>query len=239
MAAAPSPPAMAATATFCAPADPAASLFSVAGLVAVITGGGTGLGRTMAHTLAAHGAARVYVVGRRLECLQETAAAYSDTIVPLVGDVTSQTDLARVAAAVREQSGHMHLLIANAGTPGPGLSGLNARPTVSDFVRKAWASPMTDFDAVYALNCSAVYYTILAFLELLDAGNTTAPRPGVKSQVIVTSSMVAFQRDPRYGFAYCSSKAAVVSLVKCFATFAVHWGIRFNAIALGRESPCS
>jgi NAD(P)-dependent dehydrogenase (short-subunit alcohol dehydrogenase family) len=118
---------------------------------------------------------------------------------------------------------------------GPGLMGLSPRASAAEFASKAWAVPMPDFSAVYELNCTATYYTILAFLGLLEAGNKRR-QPGsapLTSQVVVTSSMVAFQRDPRYGFAYLSSKAALVSMVKSFATHGVPWAIRFNTIAAG------
>jgi len=52
-------------------------LFNVNGLVAVITGGGTGIGLTMAKALADNGAERVYIVGRRQEVLEEAAKGYS------------------------------------------------------------------------------------------------------------------------------------------------------------------
>lgn len=90
-------------------------------------------------------------------------------------------------------------------------------------------------DEVYRLNCTATYYTVLAFLELLDAGNKRRGPGQPQSQVIATSSIVAFQRDPRYGFAYLSSKAALVSMMKSLATYGVSWGIRFNTIAAGRK----
>jgi len=91
---------------------------------------------------------------------------------------------------------------------------------------------MSEFNEVYGLNCTSVYYTILAFLELLDKGNQKK-NCAVKSQVIATASMAGYMRDPRWGFAYCSSKAALVSMIKCFSTYCVPWGIRFNAIAAG------
>lgn len=94
---------------------------------------------------------------------------------------------------------------------------------------------MEDFNAVYGLNCTALYYTVLAFLELLDEGNKRKNYQGCKSQVIATASTASFLRNPRAGFAYLSSKAAVISLIKCFSTFCVPWGIRFNAIAAGCE----
>ena len=90
---------------------------------------------------------------------------------------------------------------------------------------------MPDFNAVYAINCTAVYYTILAFLELLDEGNKK--RNYTKSQIIATASINSFMRDPRTEFAYRSSKAALVSMIKCFSTYCVPWEIRFNAIAAG------
>ncbi|KAG5956687.1 hypothetical protein E4U58_006465 [Claviceps cyperi] len=50
----------------------AASLFSVKGLVAVITGGGSGLGAITAHALVANGAKAVYILGRKKEALLST-----------------------------------------------------------------------------------------------------------------------------------------------------------------------
>jgi NAD(P)-dependent dehydrogenase (short-subunit alcohol dehydrogenase family) len=138
-----------------------------------------------------------------------------------------------MAKRVSQEAGYINLLVANAGMAGPGLRGIGPRATATDFVRSAWTTPMPEFDKVYNLNCTATYYTILAFLELLDAGNKRRQPGDSPSQVVATSSMVAFQRDPRYGFAYLSSKAALVSMIKSFATFGVSWGIRFNTIAPG------
>lgn len=112
------------------------------------------------------------------------------------------------------------------------LEDLNLRYTLSDFVEHAWKTPMNEFNDVYGLNCTALYYTVLAFLTLLDEGNHSR-FPGGKSQVIATASTASFLRHPKAGYAYLSSKAAVISLIKCFSTFCVPWGIRFNAIAAG------
>lgn len=156
------------------------------------------------------------------------------SILPMAGDVTSQDDLTNMARRVREEVGYLNLLVANAGRTGPGLEKLRPRYTLSDFVEHAWKSPMEEFDDVYRLNCTAVYYTVLAFLELLDEGNKQSDY--LKSQVIATASTASFLRNPRAGYGYCSSKAALVSMMKCFATFCVPWGIRFNTIAAGRKS---
>ncbi|XHG04215.1 hypothetical protein AWENTII_007493 [Aspergillus wentii] len=63
----------------------APNLFKVAGYVAVVTGGGSGIGLMAAQTLAANGA-RVYIIGRREEALQTVAEKYSSKgeIIPYV-----------------------------------------------------------------------------------------------------------------------------------------------------------
>jgi NAD(P)-dependent dehydrogenase (short-subunit alcohol dehydrogenase family) len=137
-----------------------------------------------------------------------------------------------MASRVRSESGHINLLICNAGMSGPTLEALKPRYTLADFVNYAWGSSMEDFNATYNLNCTAVFYTVLAFLELLDEGNKK--KNYLKSQVIATASTASFLRVPRAGYAYTSSKTAVISLIKSLSTFCVPWGIRFNAIAAGR-----
>ncbi|KAF2853066.1 NAD(P)-binding protein [Plenodomus tracheiphilus IPT5] len=205
-------------------------LFSVEGIVAVITGGGTGIGLMMAKALATNGAAKVYVVGRREDVLRR-AAHLHPSIIPLPGDVTKQDDLEHLAQRVKEEVGYVNLVVANAGITGPGLQELQRGCTLSEYVKLAWNTPMDDFNAVYALNCTATYYTVLAFLELLDEGNQR--KTYVRSQVIATASCASFLRNPMAGYAYCSSKAGLVSMMKCFSTFCVPWGIRFNVIAAG------
>jgi NADP-dependent 3-hydroxy acid dehydrogenase YdfG len=54
----------------------AGKLFSVDGLVAVITGGGTGIGAMMTEALAENGAHRIFIVGRRMEKLEAMASKY-------------------------------------------------------------------------------------------------------------------------------------------------------------------
>jgi NAD(P)-dependent dehydrogenase (short-subunit alcohol dehydrogenase family) len=130
------------------------------------------------------------------------------SIIPLVGDITNQDSLKLLAEKVRAETGYINLLIANAGMTGPGLEKLKPRYTLSEYVQHAWNVPMEEFNAVYDLNCTAVYYTVLAFLELLDEGNQR--QTYLKSQVIATASSASFLRNPRAGYAYCSSKAALM-----------------------------
>ena len=173
------------------------------------------------------------------ECIVTRSKAYAaliSIVVPIPGDITSQHSLKAIASRIRDDVGYINVLIANAGMTGPMLEDLKPRHTLSDFVEHAWKTPMADFTNVYGLNCTALYYPVLASLELLDEGNKSRYQGG-KSQVIATASTASFLRHPRAGYAYWSSKAAVISLIKCFSTFCVPWGIRFNAIAAGCLCP--
>lgn len=214
----------------------ASELYNVDGLVAVITGGGTGLGLIMARALVDNGAAHVYVIGRRRAKLDEAAALHAN-ITGICGDVTSQAFLQEAADQVRRERGHVHLVVANAGASGPGFLGLSPEASIEEFVAHAWKTPMSDITSVFELNYTAVYYTALAFMTLLDAGNRARFKPSVRSQVIVTASTASFLRKIRVGLGYSGSKAAVVSLTKALASMCVPYNIRFNAIAPGRESP--
>lgn len=83
------------------------------------------------------------------------------------------------------------------------------------------------------MNVRAVYFTIAAFLPLLEAGNQKA-NVAQSSQAIITSSIGAFNRVPMAHFAYGASKAAVLHMAKQLATAFVKYHIRFNVIAPGR-----
>ena len=88
--------------------------------VAVVTGGGSGLGRHI--TLALAGAGwQVTAAGRRLSTLEETAALAPDgSVFPVVADVTHPGAVDGLFAAVEERYGRLDLLVNNAGVFGPG-----------------------------------------------------------------------------------------------------------------------
>ncbi|KAK4100551.1 NAD(P)-binding protein [Parathielavia hyrcaniae] len=91
-------------------------------MVALITGGGTGIGLMMARALASAGAAPVYIVGRRLDVLQVAIAATplsSAVLVPLCCDVTDKASLESVVSIVERDVGYLNLLVCNADTGGP------------------------------------------------------------------------------------------------------------------------
>ena len=225
------------------PTNKATDLFNVNGLVAVITGGGSGLGLYAARALDANGAKAVYIVGRREETLQAAAkTAVNGTIKPIVGDVTDKASLTKIADQVRQEQGCINLLFANAGIVGPkhgamlkeSLKDGGSKPTVAEFQKIMFEPPIDDFTFASHVNCSAVFYTAIAFLDLLDAGNKQR-NVAQDSQIIVTSSIAGFMRHLSAGFAYNSSKAATTHLVKMLSTYFAQAGfrIRANVIAPG------
>ncbi|KAL2883465.1 hypothetical protein SGCOL_001147 [Colletotrichum sp. CLE4] len=190
----------------------AADLFGVKGLIAVVTGGGTGIGLMIAQGLEANGAI-VYIIGRRKEALEQAAkTAKNDNIRTIQGDITSKSDLERAVAEIKEAHGYVNVVIANSGIGGPALKGLPPNPTIAQYRDFVFGWEQKDFTETFAVNATGVFFTVAAFLELLDEGNKRSNFKQ-RSQVIATSSIGAYNRNPM-GFAYGASKAAVVHMFK-------------------------
>jgi NAD(P)-dependent dehydrogenase (short-subunit alcohol dehydrogenase family) len=223
-----------------APANKVSEIFNVDGLVAVVTGGGTGLGIYAARALDANGAKAVYIVGRRKETLEQAAkTAVNGNIIPVVGDVTDKASLQQLADKVREEQGFINLLFANAGVSGPKhASVLNredgSKPTIQEVQQEWFELDMDAFIKTLHVNITAAFYTAVAFLDLLDAGNKKRNVPQ-DSQILVTSSMAGLSRHLFSSFAYATSKTAVIHMFKILSTFLSvnNFRIRANLIAPG------
>jgi len=215
----------------------AANLFNVDGLVAVITGGGTGIGLMMAKALEENGA-KVYIIGRRLEVLQKAAKeAKHNNIIPIPGDVTKKSDLQNAVDIITKSTGYLNVLIANTGIQGPGIGGPavgnpNPNSSLSELRKMLWATDSDAYTNAYAVNSTAAFFTVVAFLDLLAKGNEKK-NVEQSSQVIATTSIAAFNRNALAGFAYGGSKAATTHLMKQFASLFIPHGIRSNIIAPG------
>ncbi|KAJ7766501.1 hypothetical protein DFH07DRAFT_809138 [Mycena maculata] len=246
-------------------------LFNVEGLVTVITGGGSGIGSMMAAALEKNGAT-VYIVGRRLDVLQKTAREISkhDKIIPLEGDVTDRDSLLSLVDAVKTRHGYIDLLVNNAGIvrnlfdhplPSPGdTSPISnppsppaspgsppSAPSIKSFQASLWDSGSPEgFAETFATNVTSVYYTTVAFLDLLHQGNLrkkdqlSFPATGLShppyysSQVLSVSSSGGFRLDAKVlSPSYTLAKSACTHLGKLLANLLAPWGIRSNVLAPG------
>ncbi|CEL10274.1 Putative Short-chain dehydrogenase [Aspergillus calidoustus] len=220
-------------------------IFRVDGLVAVITGGGSGIGLTMARALAFNGAHKVYILGRRLDVL-EKAAKEHPSIVPLRCDVTSKQDLQSVVDQITADVGYVNLVIANSGSIGPPVR-FNPTASIPELRETLFTKfSMDEMNETLHLNITAAFFTMTAFLQLLDAGNRHALQsgfgrpitegsevPSIQSQVIFPTSISAFSRHWTSSPPYLTSKAAIMQVTKHASTQLARFGIRVNAIAPG------
>jgi NAD(P)-dependent dehydrogenase (short-subunit alcohol dehydrogenase family) len=191
----------------------------------------------IAKALEANGA-KVYIIGRRLGSLEKVAKeAKHGKIIPLRGDVTSKSDLARVVDTITQSDGFINVLIANAGIAGPESVPKKDNPTLAEIRDHLWEPDTVAFNDTFNANTTAVYYSTVAFLKLLDAGNQKG-NVEQKSQVIAISSVASLHRNVS-GYAYSTSKAAVNHMMKMMATSWVPFHIRANVIAPGSKSTSS
>ncbi|KAI0816101.1 short chain dehydrogenase [Xylaria sp. FL0064] len=208
----------------------AANLFNVKGLVAVVTGGGTGIGLMITKALAANGAAKVYILGRRLNVLQEAASSIGNpNVVPVTCDVTSVESLTTAVTLIEHDVGYVNLLVCNSGIAGPYGNRPTPETTLDEFVSANLAIPIEDYTNTFAVNASSVWYTTMAFLKLLSAGNSRA-NVDQKSQVVAISSIGGFNKINTGGFA---CKAACTHLIKHLSVVLPQWDIRANLICPG------
>ena len=201
----------------------------------------------MAKTLAGAGAKKVYILGRRKATL-EAAASEHPNLAPLQCDVSSKESLQSAVDVITKEVGFINLLIANSGIYGPPKS-FAATDTIQDIRKRLFEEvSMESFTEAFHVNVTGAYFTLLAFLELLDAGNKKALEggfgapanpgskiPSIQSQVVITSSVSGFSRNSGSCPAYAGSKAAITHLAKHASTNLASHGIRVNALAPGSK----
>ncbi|EEP78011.1 predicted protein [Uncinocarpus reesii 1704] len=208
-------------------------LFSIKGLVAVISGGGSGIGRMITRALAVNGAEKVYILGRRGAVLQETAKPFPGVVIPIECDVTSKESLQAAADKVTKEVGYINLLWCNSGTSGPESPELSSSVSLDQFIEANWKHSVEDYAETFRVNTAGFWYTAIAFLKLLHLGNETGNKAH-RSQIIGTCSTLGFGRFAATGrFAYGQSKASQTHMMKQLSTHLVPYGIRVNMVAPG------
>ena len=174
------------------------------GRVAVVTGGGAGIGAAVATLFAEHGAA-VEVAEIDRDRAEQIAA--EGTIRSHVLDVTDDADVTRLADAVLAEHGRVDVLVNNVG---------DYRPLVA-FEE---STPDT-WQRMYDINLRHVFAVTRAFLPAMIAAHS-----GSIVNIHSVEGMRGFPRDPVYG----AMKAAVAHFTTCLAVDTGRYGVRVNGI---------
>ncbi|KIY68444.1 NAD(P)-binding protein [Cylindrobasidium torrendii FP15055 ss-10] len=212
--------------------------------VAIVTGGGTGIGYNIAKGFADQGA-KVYITARREDVLQEAAKRYRDssphsagTLIPYVLDVTDQVAVKAAAEYIADTEGKLDILVNNAGistSQDAQELGQQKAKIIAESGNLFDTEDFEDWQNTFRINTSAPFFMIKHFEALLIKGAGT--RPGGTSSVLNISSGAGELKTvlTNQTFAYGPSKAALDNLtVKVAAHFGRHEiRIRCNAIAPG------
>lgn len=172
--------------------------------IAIVTGAGSGIGRACALALAREGA-RVALVGRRKERLEETAREIDEFLV-LAADVSRKDEIARVVEQTTAHFGGLNVLLNNAGVLHIG--------TAEQITEEQW-------DETFNVNVRGLWLLSRAVLpHLRKAGGGS----------IINMASVLGINGARNRASYAPSKGAVVLLTKCMAVDHGHEHVRVNAI---------
>ncbi len=180
--------------------------------VAVVTGGGSGLGRAIAVRLAGAGH-HVVVAGRTMTTIAETAAATGGTAV--VTDVTSPDSVTALFSVVQERWGRLDLLVNNAGIFGRGGPVTAVDPA--------------DWQAVVDTNLTGSFLCARAAFRLMS---TQDPRGG---RIINNGSVSAHSPRP-HAIAYTATKHAVTGLTKALSLEGREFDIACGQIDVGNAA---
>ncbi|MCF2445507.1 glucose 1-dehydrogenase [Dyadobacter sp. CY345] len=184
------------------------SVFSLEGKVALITGGGSGIGFHIAQCMVNAGAS-VVLTGRRESVLQEAVEKLGEKATYFVNDITQLDTIPLLVADIEKQCGPIDILVNNAG--------INM---------KKFAVEVTDadFDKVIQTNLHAV------FSMTRECGKRMIERKS--GSIIMITSMAAIYGIDRV-VAYTASKSAIAGMVKALTTEFSPYNVRINAVAPG------
>ena len=188
------------------------SQFSLTGKVAVVTGGGRGIGQAIAYAFAKAGA-QVVVTSRKAPDLEATAAtigAFGGKAFPLPAHLGRTEEIQKMVNTVMEKFGRIDILVNNAGAS-------PAMGTVLDSDERLW-------DTIMNLNLKGVYFTSQAVAKIMKARGS--------GKIINIASVDGFNPEP-FVSVYSISKAGVRMITKAFANELASFNIQVNTIAPG------
>ena len=166
-----------------------------AGKVAVVTGGASGIGRSIVKELLTSGA-KVVVADVEQKALDKLLAEFDGAgeIIGVVTDVSDGDSVTALADRVYDEHGVCHLLFNNAGVAAPSAN--------------VWETTVNDWKWVHGVNVLGVIHGIQAFVPRMIAG-------GEEGHIINTSSGDGGISPLPYQSVYASSKAAVSCISEC------------------------
>lgn len=186
--------------------------FSLAGRVALVTGGGSGFGAHFAAVLAAAGA-KVAVAARRVDRIQAVAQSIADsggTAIACEVDVASRASIRAMFDDIGARLGTVDVLVNNAGQSSPA--------PFQEMAQQQW-------DSVLDVNLSGPYHASQEMAQRLIARG----KPGAIVNIASILGELAKENFVNYGV----SKGALIHLTKYMAMDLLPHAIRVNAIAPG------
>jgi len=214
------------------------ALFNLKGRVALVTGGGSGIGLMITQALAVNGA-KVYIVGRTEDKLDAVAKQYNGDdidgeIIPLQGDISKKEDISRLYDEISKREKCLCILVNNAGISG---STFETEAKSPEELKKSLfndeKATFEEWESVYRTNVAQIFFTTAAFLPLL--AHTAEEHDDFSGTVINITSISGLVKDFQHHPAYNASKAAAIHLTRMLANTVAQNGfkIRINSIAPG------
>ncbi len=193
-------------------------LFGLSGKVALVTGGGTGIGRMATQALAQAGA-EVFICSRKVDAVETAAAEImaekpAGSVTAFQGDVGSQEGCDAIVSEIRSRAGKLDILINNAG--------ITWGEPLETFPYAAWQKVMN-------VNVTGLSYLTQMFLPELRASG----KMGDPARVINLGSVMGTTPIGDGAYSYSASKAAVIHMTKIMAKELAKDQITFNAFAPG------
>ena len=188
------------------------------GKVAIVTGGGRGLGRAIAEAYLAEGASVVLTAAREKDEVEAVAARAANRCLPLLADVTRQEDCERVASETAKQFGGVDVLVNNAGRGMKYVSeAFLTEPT------RFWETDPGVWRMVIETNVNGPFYMARAVVpRMMEWGGS------------IVNVSVNYETMKRKGFSpYGPSKAALESESIIWAQDLEGTGIRMNVLLPG------
>lgn len=183
--------------------------YDFSGDVVVVTGGGRGLGRAIAHGFAAAGAT-VAITGRDGQALAAAAHALPGDVRAYAADVADETAMERVAERIHTELGTVDTLVNNAG--------------INPFYRSAEDVPLSEWRSIIDVNLTAAFHCCLLF------GRPMLER---RRGAIIGISSVAGHVGLARSAAYNAAKGGLELLTKSLAIDWAGRGVRVNTVAPG------